>query len=184
MKKISVETYVSLLVVILGAVFLRLIPHAPNVAPIAALALFSGAKIPGWKGVIIPLLAMIGSDLLLGFHSTIPYVYGSFVLISSIGSLLRKNESPVTIPIASLSGSVLFFIITNFGSWVTTTLYEKSITGLMKCYEMGFPFLRNTIVGDLLYTTVFFVGFAVLQLLIVLMLPSAHKAERHVGNTV
>jgi hypothetical protein len=190
MKKTNLETYLVFVTIVLAAVFLRLIPHTPNVAPIAALALFSGIKIPGWKGFILPLSAMILSDMFLGFHATIPYVYGSFLLIGLIGFLLRKNSSPLRVVLGSLSGSILFFVITNFGSWATTSMYEKNILGLIKCYEMGLPFFRNTVIGDLLYIGIFFFLFKVLNLVIVLMLPSDSRrinppwAERHAGNTV
>jgi hypothetical protein len=184
MRKVSIETYLSLVAVMLCAVFLRLVPHAPNVAPIAALALFSGIKIPRWRAFILPLTAMILSDVFLGFHATIPYVYGSFLLIGGIGLLLRKDSSPLRVALGSVSGSILFFIITNFGSWATTSMYEKSITGLMKSYTMGLPFFRNTIIGDLVYVALLFFLYRVLKLVIVLMLPARRKTARHVGNTV
>ena len=184
MKKNAIEIYLSVFAVVLSAVFLRLIPHIPNVAPIAALALFSGAKIPNWKGFIIPLLAMIISDYFLGFHSTIPFVYGSFIIIAGLGFLLRKNMSPLKTGLTSLFGSLLFFIITNFGVWATSSLYEKSVNGLLNCYYMGLPFFRNTLLGDIFYVSVFFLGFRIFRLLFVLMLPSAQKTERYIGNTV
>jgi hypothetical protein len=184
MKKNRIEIYLSFAVVVLSAIFMRLIPHAPNVAPIAALALFSGVMVPNWIGFIIPLIAMVLSDVFLGFHATIPFVYGSFLLITGIGYLLRKKSSPLNIGLGSMSGSLLFFFITNFGVWITSSLYEKSVSGLVQCYLMGLPFLRNTIIGDIFYTTVFFVGFHCIKLLFVLMSPSAQKVERRVGNTV
>ena len=182
--KYRLEVYLSFVAIVLSAVFIRLIPHAPNMAPIAALALFSGALVPSWKGFIIPLAAMIISDIFLGFHATIPFVYGSFFLIGCIGYLLRKKISPITIGLGSLSGSVLFFIITNFGVWATSSMYEKSIQGIMYCYYMGLPFFRNTILGDIFYTVLFFAGYKVFKLLFVLMLPPRLVRERYIGNTV
>jgi hypothetical protein len=184
MKKNNFEVSLSLLAVILGAVFLRLIPHIPNISPVGALALFSGAMIPSWGGFALPLIAMVVSDLFLGFHATIPFVYGSFILIAGIGYLLRKKMSPVKIAVGSLSGSILFFLITNFGVWLTSPLYEKTTNGLLKCFFMGLPFFRNTVIGDAFYTVLFFVGYRVLRLLFVLMLPPALGRGRHVGNTV
>ena len=163
---------------------MRLIPHIPNISPIGGLALFSGAMVPSGIGFIFPLGAMVISDIFLGFHNTIPYVYGSFLLIAVIGFLMRKKISPVRVVLGSLAGSLLFFIITNFGVWATSSMYEKSVRGLMHCYFMGLPFFRNTIVGDLFYTTVFFLGYRIFRLLFVLMLPSRLWRERHAGNTV
>lgn len=184
MKKSRLEIYLSYCAVLLGAVFLRLVPHIPNVAPIAALALFSGVKMSNWKGFAVPLVVMIISDFFLGFHATVPFVYASFLLIVEIGHLLRKNTTPLSVGIGTLMGSILFFIVTNFGVWVTSSMYEKTIRGLLHCYVMGLPFFRNTLSGDIFYTVVFFLGYRIFSLLFVLMLPSAQKAERHVGNTV
>lgn len=184
MEKNNIETYIAYGAIILSAIFMRLMPHAPNVAPIAALALFSGVKVSGWKSFLAPLIAMVISDFFLGFHATIPFVYGSFLLIVGIGYLLRKSVSPVTVGLGSLSGSILFFIITNFGAWITSSMYEKNINGLLRSYEMGLPFFRNTILGDLFFISVFFLGFRILTLLFVLMLPARRKTARHVGNTV
>ncbi len=176
--------YLAFCAVVLSAVFMRLIPHIPNVSPIAALALFSGALVPSWGGFAIPIIAMVISDIFLGFHATIPFVYGSFLLIAGIGYFLRKKMSAHAVVLGSLVGSTLFFIITNFGVWATSSMYEKNMMGLLRCYTMGLPFFRNTLIGDLFYTGVFFLGYRSLKLLFVLMLPSADKAERHVGNTV
>lgn len=184
MKNITVETYLSFCAIVLSAALLRLIPHIPNISPVGALALFSGVVVPGWGGFVLPIAAMILSDFFLGFHATIPYVYGSFLLIGGIGYFIRKNPSPLRIGIASISGSVLFYILTNFGVWATSPMYEKSAQGLLQSYMMGLPFFRNTLIGDLFYTIIFFVGYRVFTLLFVLMLPSRRKAERHIGNTV
>ncbi len=184
MKKHQIEIYLAFLAVVLSAVLLRLVPHVPNVSPVAALALFSGAATPLGIGFIIPILVMLISDFFLGFHATIPFVYGSFLLIGGIGFLLRKKMTPFRVGAGSLVGSLLFFTITNFGVWATSSMYEKSINGLVNCYYRGLPFLRNTVLGDLFYATVFFLGYRIVKLLIVLMLPSAQKAERQVGNTV
>lgn len=154
------EHYLAFSAVLLGAIFLRLTPHVPNVVPIGALALFSGMTIPNIGGFLLPLIVMVISDIFLGFHSTIPYVYGSFILITVIGYSLHKKITPLSVGLGSLFGSVLFFIITNFGVWVTSTQYEKSVSGLMNAYIMGLPFFRNTILGDLFYNVLFFAGYA------------------------
>lgn len=144
--------------IVLGA-FSRLIPHPANFAPIAALALFGGANFKkGWE-YIIPIAAMLLSDIFLGFHSTMLYVYGSFFLIILIGKLLENKKTAPYIFSASLISSVLFFLVTNFGVWASTTMYVKNFSGLMNAYAMGIPFFRNTLLGDLFYTFSFFYGF-------------------------
>lgn len=145
-------------VVITAAIF-RLLPHPPNVAPITALALFSGAGFGGIYGSIIALSSMLASDLFLGFHSTMVFVYASFILIAFLGKLLQKSQGPIRLLSVSFLSSILFFLITNFGVWLNGTMYSKNLSGLMESYLMGLPFFRNTIIGDLLYTFTFFAGY-------------------------
>ena len=184
MKNITLDALLAFCAVVMGAVFMRILPHPPNIAPIAALALFCGITVPNWRGFALPIIVMVLSDIFLGFHATIPFVYGSFMLIVGIGYLLRKNKSPRNIILGSLIGSILFFFVSNFGVWMTSPMYEKTFSGLLHCYEMGIPFFRNTVIGDLLYTGIFFIGYRYLRLLFVLMMPSIQKIERHIGNTV
>jgi hypothetical protein len=145
-------------VIIVGAVLLRLIPHLPNFAPIAAMALFGGTYLNKKYALVIPLLAMFVSDLFLGFHSTMPYVYSSFFLTGLIGLWLRSHKNWKNVLAASLGSSVLFFLVTNFGVWASGW-YPQTLTGLTQSYLAAIPFFRNTLAGDLFYTGVFFGGY-------------------------
>jgi hypothetical protein len=86
--------------------------------------------------------------------------------------------------VTSIAGSILFFLVTNFGVWATSSMYEKTFSGLMRSYQMGIPFFRNTLLGDLFYTALFFFAYRSIRLLFVLMLPARRKTARHLGNTV
>ena len=147
------------LVIAIIAAMTRLIPHPANFTVIGALALFSGAYLPKKVHFFIPLTAMLLSDLIIGFHSAMPYVYASFILIGLMGVYLKKNRSFGTLFTITLSSSLLFFFITNFGVWATGTMYAKNVYGLLQSYVMGLPFLRNTMLGDLFYTFAFFYGY-------------------------
>lgn len=151
--------YILSVVIILFISFTRLLPHPPNVSPITAIALFSGSTIGGISAFGIPLLIMFISDIFLGFHTTIPFVYGSFILVTLFGFVLKNKHRFQYYVIASLCSSLLFFVITNFGVWLTSPMYQKNINGLLLCYTMGIPFFRNTIIGDLSYTVGIFYGF-------------------------
>lgn len=153
------QQYVELIMVMLLAVVARIIPHPPNVAPIAALALYSGARIGKGRAVLLPLFAMLLSDWAIGFHSTMGYVYGSFLTITLLGVLLRNDQKWGYVVAGSVSSSLLFFFVTNFGVWREGSMYPHTLGGLMSAYEMGLPFLRNTFIGDLVYTHLFFYGF-------------------------
>src|SRR5476651_2263656 len=133
--------------VIIIAVLMRIVPHPANIVPIAAMALFGGAYFPiGKQGVsklspfLFPLLAMFLSDLFLGFSSSTPYVYVSFLLISGIGFSLRERKTVSSVLIASFVSSVLFYLITNFGFWLANDLYPKTFAGQLDAYILGLPF--------------------------------------------
>ncbi len=153
------ENIFALIGIVLLAVVARIIPHPPNFVPIGGLALFSGANFSGKKTYLIPLSAMFISDLFLGLHSTMIFVYLSFLLIILIGKTLRERFNPGKLLLVSLSSSILFFIITNFGVWLTMNFYSKDFTGLLNCFQMAIPFFRNTIFGDLIYSFSFFYGY-------------------------
>lgn len=155
--------HIGMIGIIAIVVILRLLPHPPNVAPIGGLALFSGAHLSKKSAIIISLLVMFISDLFLGFHNTMPFVYGSFIAIVFIGSLLRKNQKPIFILKASLAASFLFFIVTNFGVWLVGNMYPKTLSGLVNAYILALPFFRNTIIGDFVYTFSFFYGYRLIE---------------------
>ena len=143
--------------IFLGAA-LRFIPHSANFAPIGAMALFGGAKINKKYALIIPLAAMLISDYFIGFYSwqVMASVYASFLIYGLLGLWARKNESWLKIGGATLAGSVLFFLITNGAVWAFGSMYPHDLAGLISCYAAGLPFWRNTLLGDIFFTAVFF----------------------------
>jgi hypothetical protein len=160
-KQLFTPRFLVIISVIVGAAFLRLIPHWPNFTPIAGIALFGGTYL-GRKHLafIIPFAAMLLSDLLLGFHQTMFAVYSSFALIVGIGFLLRRHVSVITVISASLASSIVFFLVTNFAAWLSGLMpYPVNFNGLIEAYIAGLPFLNNGLLGDLFYNSVFFGGF-------------------------
>lgn len=147
------------LLIIVIAVVLRLVPHPANFAPIAAMALFGGVYLNKKYALVVPMLAMFVSDLFLGFHDTMVFVYGSFLLTGIIGLWLKKHQKAQNIILASFVSSIIFFVITNFGVWLVGNMYPKTLTGLLECYTAAIPFFRNTILGDLFYVGIFFFGY-------------------------
>lgn len=152
--------------IILFAVVLRLVPHPPNFAPIAALALFGGVYLDKKYALVVPLVVMIISDYFIGFHNTMPFVYVSFIFTGLIGMFLKQHKSPLNIFFGTLVSSLLFFAITNFGVWAMGTMYPKTASGLLEAYVMAIPFFRNTIVGDLFYTGLFFGSYELVKTLL------------------
>lgn len=158
--------------IVLSGAAMRLIPHPPNFTPIAAMALFGGAYFASKRtAFLVPLVAMYLSDLFLGFfiydfgwfHGFMPFVYGSFAMTVCLGLLIRRRCSPLRIGAAALTGSVLFFVVNNFGVWVVGTFYPKTVGGLVTCYVSAIPFFRNTLAGDFAFTALLFGGFALAE---------------------
>jgi hypothetical protein len=139
------------------AAFSRLIPHAPNFTPVAAIALFGGATFSDKRAaILVPLAALLLSDAVIGFYSGAYVVYAAFALIVCLGFTLCGKRSVLRIGAASVTGALLFFAVTNFGVWAMGTLYPKTLAGLGACYVAGIPFFGNTLASDLLYCALLF----------------------------
>jgi len=165
---------VALLFAILLAATLRLVPHPPNFTPIGAMALFSGAYL-GRRGMAFaaPLGAMVLSDVVLGFYSGFWITYVAVALIVVVGWLTLTRVSVLRVGGAAIASSVLFFVVSNFGTWASSGMYPHTFAGLSACYVAAIPFFQNTIAGDLFYATLLFGGFRVAELL----LPSVHAGQ-------
>lgn len=158
---------------ILLAAMSRLIPHPANFAPIGGMALFGAAYYDKkYWAFIIPVLSMWLSDLVVNnvvyrqyfdhfvwFYQGCYWTYGSFVVITLAGFFILKKIKVMNLVAATFSASFIFFLVSNFGVWFSTEMYPKNMTGLISCYAAGLPFLKNTLVGDVVYTTVFFATF-------------------------
>lgn len=159
------------------AAFSRLIPHPPNFAPIGAMALFGAAYFSQrYLSFLIPISSMWLSDLALNnivyaryfdhfvwFYQGFYWTYGAFIFIGLLGFLLLKKVKVQTVLIGSVSASILFFLLSNFGVWFSGTMYPKDLNGLMACYTAAIPFFKNTIIGDLVYCSVLFGAFEFAQ---------------------
>jgi len=131
----------------------RVLPHLPNFTPINALVLFGALYLENRKSsFLIVLFTLVLGDFILGFHSTVPYVYGSIALIALMGHAFRDKVSLQRFPLITCASSLLFFVVTNFGVWMTSSLYLKTIQGLSQCYLAALPFLANQMIGDLAYS--------------------------------
>ena len=162
---------------ILFAALSRLLPHAYNFTPLGAIALFGAAYFPKKKwALIIPILALWLSDLVLNnvmyaayydgftfFTSGFLYIYGAFAMIVLLGVVLMKKITMPRVIGGALGGSIIFFIVSNFGVWLTSPLYPNTLEGLVMCYTAAIPFFHYTIAGNLIYSGVLFGGFEYLK---------------------
>ena len=182
--KVSKNTILSFALLILVASLYRIIPVRPaGFAPQMALALFGGAMISDKKWALsLPLLSLFLSDFFyqvlyaFGFTSTPGFyegqlmVYGCFLLIT-LFSFLMKKVNFKNIALFSVSGSLIFFLTTNFLVWIGGGGFNrpKTFEGLMMCYADAIAYYRdgglihgfagNFILGDLIFTAILFGGY-------------------------
>jgi len=155
---------ISVSAIIFALALFRLLPHWPNVSPVAAMALFGGAYFADKRlALIVPFAALLLSDLLLGLHDTMIFVYAGFALTVAIGVLLKNRVTITNTAFAVIAASVIFYLLTNFGAWMTSALYAKSAEGLLQAYIAGIPFFQNSLLGNLAYSAVIFGGYAFMQ---------------------
>ncbi|MCG2697537.1 hypothetical protein L6307_00345, partial [Candidatus Parcubacteria bacterium] len=123
---------ISIALVFLG-VACRLMPHAWNFAPIAAIALFAGVYLGKNYAITLPIIAMLIGDFFIGFYDWRLglAVYGSYMLIGLLGLVIKKHKSFETVMAGSIVASVIFFIVTNWAVWQFSPWYAKSIAGLI-----------------------------------------------------
>ena len=146
---------------ILVAAISRLIPHPPNFAPIASLAIFGGTVISNKKyALVLPLGALLLSDILFelftstkGFYDiSQTFVYGAFILITFLATKI-KTATTKNILLACVWSGAIFFILSNFGVWLTGAFYPKTFNGLLECYAAAIPFYKNEFFGNMLLNT-------------------------------
>jgi hypothetical protein len=137
----------------------------PNIYAVGGLGIYAGARLPLWLAWIPSLAVMAGTDLYLwevrADPPFDPWVYVGFLGYVVIGRLLVRDRSAWRIGAAAVLGSVQFFLISNFGTWLTShgispPMYPPTFDGLIACYIAGLPFLGYTLIGDLGFTAAVF----------------------------
>jgi hypothetical protein len=152
-KYFSVSIAIAL---ILSGVLMRVMPHPANFAPIAALAIFGGSVLPKKVAIWVPLGAMMISDAFIGFYSLMPLIWACYLVIALASSRWLRSPSFTRVGTMTISASVFFYIVTNFGVWATSGMYAHTLSGLVNCYTLALPFFRNTLLSDAIYTSAIF----------------------------
>ena len=143
----------------------RLIPHPPNATSLVTMSLFTGQQLSRRISFIVLLVSLLLSDLLLHFLIGYPifgawtfFSYSAFTVIVWLGRKLPKGFS--THLFFYITGSSLaFWLWTNFGTFIFSSLYTHTLNGFFECYIAALPFLRNQLLGDLGWSLVIFGGY-------------------------
>lgn len=150
-----------------------------NFTPVGAIALFGGAYFTDrWKAFIIPMATLWLSDVFINrmfyfdhwvfTYSGFYWVYGSFALMVFIGHFIKK-VSFVTVVLSGIGAALAHWIVSDLGVWLggtdfTTGLpFTKDFSGLVKCLTLALPFLKNMLLGNLVFCGVLFGGFEWMQ---------------------
>lgn len=158
------KRHLTLISIVVLAVFSRFLPHPWNWTAVGAATLFAGARFEKtWEALLVPVLALAISDLVLGWHNTMAFTYGAFLLIALAAHAGRDHLKGWKIAIAALGSSGFFFLVTNFGVWLAGGFYTPDFAGLMAAYVAGLPFLASQALGDLFYCGLLFGAWSVLE---------------------
>ena len=155
----NLESYFLPIMLILILSFSRLIPHPPNFTPIIAVAIISSYF---FKNIYLSfatlLVSMLLADAFIGFYNNMFFVYLSLLLIVFIFHRISEKMNFKNLFICGFIGSLIFFIISNFGVWVLGSPgvldlpYEKNLNGLVECYVLAIPFFGNTFLSTLIFS--------------------------------
>ena len=172
MKKVLDTRFLIISGMILLAAISRFLPIAlpsmANFSPVGTMALFGGAYFAKKQwAFIVPMMALWLSNLILNnvfytkYYPTFSFgfelaVFVSFALVVVIGIVLLKRVNIVNLLTANILGTIGFFLISNFFVWVGGTMYPQTMEGLGMCFTMGLPFLKNTLLSNLLFSAVMF----------------------------
>ena len=163
----------AVLLLLVVAAVSRLIPHIPNFTPTEGLALFGAAYLSRkYLAFLLPVLMLYFTDLVLnntinriyftgheGLVLYSDYMLYNFIamgLIVILGSILLRKISFLSVFGSALGASVIFFLVSNFGVWISSTFYPKNVSGLAATYIAGWPFFKTTLLSNVIFTTLFF----------------------------
>jgi hypothetical protein len=150
-KRMTTARYGFIVLLLILGLVTRLLPHWPNFTALGAIALFGGAQLkPNWLAPLVTFGILLVSDFILGFYSGFGFIYIAFFLIS-IQGLFMKSKKASNVLAHSVLATLSFFLISNFGVWLSSGMYSKDISGLIMCYASALPYSLNFLAGTLVF---------------------------------
>ena len=129
----------------------RIIPHPPNFTPVIALSLYLPFIFGIWS-IPFCILGFAITDYFIEFHNLMFWTWGALAFTGYTSKFCNKIYSRIVL---SFIGAITFFVISNFGVWISGTLYEISVQGLLNCYIMAIPFFTNTLLSTIFFAVIF-----------------------------
>ena len=152
MKNNTIKDNIFYLLLVVSILFLsRVIPHPPNFTPILGTAIMAPMLFKNkMLAIFVVIISMFISDIILGFHAYQLVIYSTILLITLFAQKTKNYKKTFFL---AVSGSLCFFVITNFAVWITWDYYEKNLYGLIKCYTLALPFFANTLISTILFAS-------------------------------
>src|SRR5437764_11975732 len=151
-------TAITLVVLAVVGRLLTPVLHGWNFVPMGALALYAGSRLPRRWAWVVPVGAMVLSDLLLDYRTHRPVfewtrwtIYLTFAATTWLGPIAnRPTVGRWLLPFLSLGASTCFFVTSNLATWADGHLYPLTLPGLIQCFYVAIPsYGRNTYLADL-----------------------------------
>ena len=137
-----------------------------NFSPALPVAIFGAAVFTHkMNSLVLPLAMFLIGDLCIwlitgniewAFYGSQPFVYTSLLLVGASGFLLRETRSGIRLALVGFTGATTFFIVSNFGVWITGSYYPHSLAGLIDCYFQAIPFYRNSLISMVVFLPILF----------------------------
>lgn len=142
-----------------------------NLSPFVALFFCSAYyfKKDHWLMPVATIAWFISTPFLNKFHgfgfwnhtTTVQFI--ALLLILGLGFLFQKKVQFWKVLLGSTMGVVLFYLITNTASFIANPVYVKTPAGYIQALWTGAPshqiptwvFFRNSMIGNLLFTSLF-----------------------------
>lgn len=177
-KSIQPRTTTLILMIALAAAF-RLLQSSSvfsimsNVTPIGAIALFGGCYFSDKrKAYLVPLVTLLVSDILINrifyfdhwvfYYEGALWNYGSFALMVLIGQMIKKVTF-IQVALGGIAAALVHYLVSDFGVWYASPYYTQDMSGFLQCYYLALPFLRNMLIGNLVFCTILFGTFEWMQ---------------------
>ena len=137
----------------------RFIPHPPNFTSLLALS-FYVPVIFGLRYLPVLLISFAITDFIIGYHTGTFFTWGSVFLIGLISQFFAKTL--IFRMSGALIGAFIFYIITNFGVWVSG-MYGLTLSGLVTCYTLAIPFFAYSIISTIIFSSLIEIIFKTYQ---------------------
>ncbi len=129
----------------------------PNIELVTTSMLLSAAYLGRKSSLWLTFLIMLATDLIIGNSNIFIFTWSGFLIPAFVTSGFFQKNDPKRFKrigasaLAGISSTAFFYLWTNFGVWILSSLYPKTLLGLLSSYINALPFLRIQAVSTLIF---------------------------------